>query len=112
VGTTEVTLEWVYNGSRNQPNSFRVNCLPSSHPAINVSRIITVLEEVDNTTTISNFTDSITGLEEYTNYTCSITARNIFGDGPNSDVIDIMTNPAGKMNVATWQVGKLTPLHS
>ncbi len=44
----------------------------------------------------STFVYSITGLEEHTTYTCSISARNTFGTGPASETITIMTGSRGK----------------
>ena len=61
-----------------------------------------VPEDLGNSTTLADqdnvsntFAYSITGLEEYTNYTCTITARNVFGIGLTSDTINIMTNSTG-----------------
>ena len=100
VGETNVTLEWTLNYSpSDKPESFVVTCVPdeaSPHTTtINVTVQLEELAEYTNTTQQTNFTYQITGLQEYTDYTCFLTARNIFGNGPPSDVICVMTNSAG-----------------
>ena len=62
---------------------------------INVTVKLEELTEYTNTTQQTNFTYQITGLQEDTDYTCFLTARNIFGDGSPSDAINVMTNSAG-----------------
>ena len=92
MGTTEASLEWaIYNGTNNHPSSFRVNCQPTP----SVSDIIDIIALSDHLN-VTSFTHLLTGLEEYTNYTCSIIARNIFGDGPTSNTTDL-TQPPGIM---------------
>ena len=97
VGDTHATLEWTLNyTSSDKPESFVVTCVPdeaSPHTTtINVTVQLEELAEYTNTTQQTNFTYQITGLQEYTDYTCFLTARNIFGDGPLSDAISVMTN--------------------
>ncbi len=102
VGETEVTLGWTHNSS-NAAESFTINCTASTQTTNTISTVITdprptTLEDPDNSTTTANntFVYPIAGLEEYTNYTCAITARNIFGRSPSSETIDIMTNSTGR----------------
>ena len=105
VGDTHATLEWTLNTPNDKPESFVVTCVPdeaSPHTTtINVTVQLEELAEYTNTTQQTNFTYQITGLQEYTNCTCFLTARNIFGDGPPSDAISIMTNSAGMLNYNT-----------
>ena len=99
VGDTHATLEWTLNTPNDKPESFVVTCVPdeaSPHTTtINVTVQLEELAEYTNTTQQTNFTYQITGLQEYTDYTCFLTARNIFGDGPPSDAINVMTDSAG-----------------
>ena len=100
VWDTHATLEWTLNYTpNNKPESFVVTCVPdevSPHTnTINVTVQLEELVEYTNTTQQTNFTYQITGLQEYTNYTCFLIARNIFGDGPLSDAIDVMTHSSG-----------------
>ena len=99
VGDTHATLEWTLNTPSDKPESFVVTCVPdeaSPHTnTINVTVQLEELAEYTNTTQQTNFTYQITGLQEYTDYTCFLTARNIFGDGPPSDAINFMTHAAG-----------------
>ena len=96
VGDTHATLEWTLNTPSDKPESFVVTCVPdeaSPHTTtINVTVQLEELAEYTNTTQQTNFTYQITGLQENTDYTCFITARNIYGDGPPSDAISVMTN--------------------
>ena len=100
VGETHATLEWTLNYTpNNKPESFVVTCVPdeaSPHTnTINVTVQLEELSEYTNTTQQTNFTYQITGLQQNTDYTCFLTARNIFGDGHPSHSISIMTNSAG-----------------
>ena len=96
VGETNATLEWTLNTPNDKPESFVVTCVPdeaSSHTTtINVTVQLEELTEYTNTTQQTNFTYQITGLQERTDYTCFLTAGNIFGHGPSSDAISVMTN--------------------
>ncbi len=89
VSTTEATLQWTHISISDKPESFLANCLSASNT--NVTSLV-YTEELANTT---NYTHLLTGLEEYTNYTCFVTPRNIFGEGPTSDTITLMTTTAG-----------------
>ncbi len=100
VGATEVTLGWAHN-SDYVADSFAIHCTQSISSTVNVdlvnSTVIVDLETIrtlDSETNIS-FAYPITGLEEYTSYTCTVTARNIFGWSPTSETIDIKTSAAG-----------------
>ncbi len=79
VSTTEATLQWTHISISDKPDSFLANCLSVSNT------IVTSLV----------YTEGLTGLEEYTNYTCFVTPRNIFGEGPTSETITLMTTTAG-----------------
>jgi len=93
VGVTEVTLQWIVTDG---PDSFLVNC-SSEHPyTTNITSLLHSEDLENDTMTPSNHTLLVTGLQEYTPYTCSITPRNIFGEGPTAN-ISILTNPAGKI---------------
>ena len=97
VGETHATLEWTLNTTSDKPESFGVTCVPdeaSPHTTtINVTVQLEELTEYTNTTQQTNFTYQITGLQEYTDYTCFLIARNIFG--PSSDAINVTTTSAG-----------------
>ena len=101
VGDTHATLEWTLNyyTSSDKSESFVVTCVPdeaSPHTTtMNETVQLEELAEYTNTTQQTNFTYQITGLQEYTDYTCFLTARNIFGDGPPSDAISVVTDSAG-----------------
>ena len=98
-GDTHATLEWTLNTTSDKPETFVVTCVPdeaSPHTnTINVTVQLEELAEYTNTTQQTNFTYQITGLQEYTSYTCFLTARNIFGDGPSSHAINVTTTSAG-----------------
>ena len=100
VGETHATLEWtLYYTPSDKPESFVVTCVPDEASPHTTTINVTVQEELaeyTNTTQQTNFTYQITGLQEYTNYTCFLTAGNIFGDGPPSDAISVVTDSAGK----------------
>ena len=103
IGATEVSLEWTKHRSpSNNPSSFRFNCVQVSPAASvsNTSHIITLSEEQADYTNVINFTYLVTGLEEYTNYTCSIIARNVFGDGSSSNHVTFRTLSDGTYAVA------------
>ena len=91
VGTTDITLEL----ASDQAESFLASCLPnrSSYHATNIM-IVTSLVHTNVLQGPTNYTLLVTGLQEYTHYTCSITPRNIFGEGPTAN-ISMLTNPAG-----------------
>ena len=101
---TEVMLGWTHNSS-NAAESFTINCTDFMPAANTFSTVIldprpTVLEDQQSNSTstdqINNtFAYSVIGLEAYTNYSCTITARNVFGWGPTSETIHIETNSAG-----------------
>ena len=103
VGDTHATLEWTLNTTSDKPESFVATCVPDAHTTtINVTVQLEELTEYTNTTQQTNFTYQITGLQEYTDYTCFLTARNIFGDGPLSDVINVITHSAGTTLIASY----------
>ena len=91
--------QWTLNTPNDKPESFVVTCVPdeaSPHTTtINVTVQLEKLAEYTSTTQQTNFTFQITGLQQSTDYTCFLTARNIFGDGPSSDSINVTTTSAG-----------------
>ena len=94
--TTEVTLEWMMTitlSGGDMPESFIASCFPEPSPydALHNTSVTSPIHEWQDNT---NYTLLVTGLQEYTHYTCSITPRNIFGEGPAAN-ISILTNPAG-----------------
>ena len=107
VGDTHATLEWTLNTRNDKPESFVVTCVPdeaSPHTTtLNVTVQLEELAEYTSTTQQTNFTFQITGLQQSTDYTCFLTERNIFGNGPSSDSINVTTTSAGirQINIMT-----------
>ena len=96
VADTHATLEWTLNTPSDKPESFVVTCVPDeASPHTTTINVTWYLEENAYDTQRARFTWQITGFQENTDYTCSLIARNIFGDGPPSDAINVMTDSAG-----------------
>ena len=96
VGATNVTLGWTHNSSH-AAESFTINCTALTPTANTISTVIhNPTPTMENTNTIDNntFVYFIAGLEAHSNYTCTITASNVFGRGPTSE-ITIRTNQTG-----------------
>ena len=78
-----------------------INCTEVTETANTISTIISdplpEVSEPDDTapsnssSTNNTYVYSIAGLEEYTSYSCTITARNIFGTAPLSEAITVTT---------------------
>ena len=95
---SDFIIEWTLRTANNKAESFLVTCA-SPYTLINISYSINLTRER------TCFIYQITGLQEYTNYTCSITARNIFGAGPPSHAISVMTKSAGITVSTGFQAG-------
>ena len=96
VGYADATLQWTLNTPSDKPESFVVTCVPdeaSPHTTTTV-HATSYLEENAYYTQWTRFTWQITGFQENRDYTCSLIARNIFGDGP-PNAINVMTDSAG-----------------
>ncbi len=112
VGVTEFALSWTHNSSDVAEN-FTINCtLFTSTVEADPEPISTLMPDLEfgsadpasammpDEDSNSTFVHSISGLEEHTTYTCSISARNTFGTGPASETITIMTGSRGKAELS------------
>ena len=72
--------------------------LPSQRNGVIISYLITCSsgDIIINTTRTSSTSLTITGLQPFTNYTCSVSASTIIGDGPTV-VKHILTNEDSKL---------------
>ena len=87
VGHSDFIIEWTFYDEitdNNKADSFLIT-YASSNTVINVSYNISFTSER------VYLVYQITGLQENTDYTCFLTARNIFGDGPSSNIINVTT---------------------
>lgn len=87
-------LQLEYSNTDEVAECFTAHCL-------DVSITINIIIDFDLPSTSSqgvttNYTITVSSLDEYTNYTCTVVAKNIFGIGPASEDIYIQTEPAGK----------------
>ena len=71
--------------------------LPSQRNGVITSYLINCssADSIINTTRTSSTSLTITGLEPFTNYTCSVSAATVVGDGPAA-IIHTMTNEDSK----------------
>ena len=93
VGHSDFVIEWTFYDEitdNNKADSFLIT-YASSNTVINVTYNRNFTRER------VYFVYQITGLQENTDYTCFLTARNIFGDGPSSNIINVTTKSAGKI---------------
>ena len=79
--------------------------LPSQHNGVIISYLINCSsgDIIINTTRTSSTSLTITGLQPFTNYTCSVSASTIVGDGP-AIVKHILTNEDSKLHSCTLMV--------